>query len=72
VVLQGAGSIISQPLAFAAGTYTLSFDAAQRDGNSQDFEVLVDGSVVDTVTREIKEDANFPVPFDFFPLDFYV
>src|SRR5262249_42942201 len=45
--LQGQGSF-SQAVTFAAGTYTLSFQAAQRPGNSQTFEVLVDGKVVGT------------------------
>jgi hypothetical protein len=48
--LQGTGSI-SQAAAFAAGTYALSFFAAQR-ANFQDsfqvFQVLVDGQVVGT------------------------
>jgi CSLREA domain-containing protein len=47
--LQNSGSI-SQAVDLAAGTYTLSFMAAQRPGNQQTFEVLVDGAVVATVT----------------------
>jgi hypothetical protein len=42
---------ITQSVGFAAGTYTISFDAAQRGnfGTSvEDFEVLVDGHVVGT------------------------
>jgi hypothetical protein len=50
--LQGTGSF-SQALSLAAGTYSLSFFAAQR-GNSrasrQTFQVLVDGVVVGTFT----------------------
>src|SRR5262249_51783797 len=50
--LQTTGSF-SQSLALAAGTYQLSFQAAQR-GNSQasrqDFRVLVDGQAVGTFT----------------------
>ncbi len=50
--LQGAGSMISQAVAnWPAGTYVIAFNAAQR-GNyqygGQDFQVLVDGTVVDT------------------------
>jgi archaellum component FlaG (FlaF/FlaG flagellin family) len=46
--LQATGSL-SQAVTFAAGTYSLSFQAAQRgNGNasSQTFQVLVDGNVV--------------------------
>jgi hypothetical protein len=48
--LQGQGSSISQPVAFAAGTYSLSFSAAQSAYNSSDqvFQVLIDGNVVGT------------------------
>jgi CSLREA domain-containing protein len=47
--LQGSGSI-SQSVDFAAGTYVLGFLAAQRPGNQQTIEVLVDGEVVATIT----------------------
>ena len=52
--LQGAGSSFSQTLDLTAGTYTVSFQAAQR-GNwqpagDQTFEVLIDGAVVGTIT----------------------
>src|SRR5262249_53351125 len=49
--LQEYGTI-SQRVNFSAGTYTLSFYAAQRAGqaSSQTFEVLVDGTVVGTFT----------------------
>ena len=50
--LQALGSV-SQSLSFTAGTYSLSFSAAQRgNGNysSQTFQVLVDGTVVGTFT----------------------
>jgi len=51
--LQGA-STISQALSFAAGTYTLSFQAAQRQNHqpagNQTIQVLVDGAVVATIT----------------------
>lgn len=49
--LQMAGSSISQTITFAAGTYAIAFDAAQRvqwQSGLQDFQVLVDGSVVGT------------------------
>ncbi len=47
--LQNTGSV-SQSMTFAAGTYTLSFNAAQRGngGGAQTFQVLVDGAVVGT------------------------
>jgi RHS repeat-associated protein len=41
---------ISQQANFSAGTYTISFSAAQRSGSSQDFEVFVDGNAVGTFT----------------------
>src|SRR5262249_31204700 len=49
--LQGKSSF-SQSVNFAAGTYTISFSAAQRKSNasSQQFEVLVDGVVEGTFT----------------------
>jgi fibronectin type 3 domain-containing protein len=49
--LQDYGSI-SQVVNFTAGTYAVSFDAAQRAGqaSSQTFEVEVDGKVVGTFT----------------------
>jgi hypothetical protein len=45
--LQGTGSV-TQAVTFAAGNYTLTFNAAQRGnwGNAQTFNVLVDGNVV--------------------------
>lgn len=51
--LQMSGSSISQQLTLAAGTYSITFDAAQRvqwQSGQQNFEVLVDGNVVDQVT----------------------
>jgi hypothetical protein len=50
--LQGTGSF-SQAVTFVAGTYTLSFLAAQRgnyQASSQTFQVLVDGAVVGIFT----------------------
>ena len=46
-ILQNNGSF-SQAVTFAAGSYTLNFQAAQRPGPQQTFEVLVDGKVVGT------------------------
>src|SRR5262249_26523789 len=43
-------SSISQAVNLAAGLYSLSFQAAQRPGNQQTFQVEVDGAVVATVT----------------------
>jgi hypothetical protein len=49
--LQSYGGL-SQTLTFAAGSYSLSFDAAQRAGNasSQTFAVLIDGAAVGVFT----------------------
>jgi hypothetical protein len=49
--LQEYGSFSQQVAGWNAGTYTISFDAAQRanwQASRQDFEVLVDGNVVGT------------------------
>jgi hypothetical protein len=49
--LQGTGSFSQVVAGLAAGSYQLSFDAAQRgnwQASQQDFQVLVDGSVVGT------------------------
>ena len=46
--LQGTGSFSQSVSGWAAGSYTISFDAALRGnyGGVQDFEVLVDGNLV--------------------------
>jgi hypothetical protein len=52
--LQSYGTI-SQTVTFAAGTYSLSFLAAQRGNyqySSQTFQVLIDGNVVGTFTPD--------------------
>ncbi len=52
-LLQGGGMISQSVAGWAAGTYTISFDAAQRanyQASREDFEVLVDGAVVGTFT----------------------
>jgi hypothetical protein len=48
--LQGDGTITQSVDGWAAGTYTISFDAAQRENypGAEDFEVLIDGNVVGT------------------------
>jgi len=49
--LQGSGQITQSVSGWAAGTYQVSFEAAQRGnngGSNQDFAVLVDGAVVST------------------------
>ena len=47
--LQGPGTITQSVANWAAGSYTISLDAAQRSGHGvQNFEVLVDGNVVGT------------------------
>ncbi|MGO8902250.1 MAG: beta strand repeat-containing protein [Isosphaeraceae bacterium] len=49
--LQETGTITQSVAGWSAGTYTISFYAAQRANyGSQNFEVLVDGSVVGTFT----------------------
>jgi serine/threonine protein kinase len=45
--LQGTGSF-SQTISFKAGNYHISFYAAQRKKNNQNFQVLIDGHVVGT------------------------
>jgi hypothetical protein len=50
--LQKTG-LIRQKIRFAAGSYQISFDAAQRKGvnkSVQNFQVLIDGQVVGTFT----------------------
>ncbi len=46
--LQGDGTITQSVSGWAAGSYTLSFDAADRGnhGGVQNFEVLIDGNIV--------------------------
>ena len=48
--LQGTGTITQSVAGWSAGTYSISFYAAQRgnNGRNQNFQVLVDGSVVGT------------------------
>ena len=51
--LQGTGSFSQTVTGWAAGSYALTFDAAQRgnhQASQQDFKVLVDGVVVGTFT----------------------
>jgi hypothetical protein len=58
--LQGSGSSISQTVDVpAAGTYVVSFQAAQRPGNAQTFEVEVDGAVVGTITPSGSQFASY-------------
>jgi hypothetical protein len=59
--LQGSGSL-TQTLNLAAGTYTISFQAAQRQNyqaSSQTFQVLIDGTVVGTFTPSDTAYASF-------------
>ena len=51
--LQDTGSFSQTVAGWAAGSYVLTFEAAQRGNNQasrQDFQVLVDGIVVGTFT----------------------
>jgi hypothetical protein len=51
--LQGKGSTISQTVNLAAGSYAITFSAAQRENyqaSRQNFEVLVNGVVINTFT----------------------
>jgi hypothetical protein len=51
--LQGTGSFSQAVGGWAGGSYVISFDAAQRGnsgGSNEDFQVLVDGTVVGTFT----------------------
>ena len=47
--LQGKGSF-SQSITLGAGNYQISFQAAQRAGNHQNFNILVDGNSVGSFT----------------------
>ena len=52
-LLQGTGSFTQSVTGWAAGSYVLTFDAAQRGNfgvSQQNLEVLIDGSVVGTFT----------------------
>ena len=53
-VLQQTGSFSQSVAGWAGGSYVITFDAAQRGNNGgsyqEDFEVLVDGTVVSTFT----------------------
>jgi hypothetical protein len=67
--LQGTGSMSQAVSGWAAGSYVVSFDAAQRGNwqdSAQDFEILVDGQVVGTfiptdTTYRAYATAVFPV-----------
>ncbi len=51
--LQGTGSFTQSVAGWAAGSYVLTFDAAQRENyqaSQQNLNVLIDGSVVGTFT----------------------
>jgi hypothetical protein len=56
--LQETGTI-NQAVNFSAGTYTISFEAAQRANNSQTIEVEVDGSVMGTITPSSTSYASY-------------
>ena len=52
-ILQQTGSFSQSVTGLTAGSYVLTFDAAQRGnygGSKQDFDVLIDDNVVDTFT----------------------
>ena len=49
--LQQTGSI-RQTISFATGSYQISFYAAQRKKNNEDFQILIDGQVVGTFTPD--------------------
>ena len=61
--LQQAGSMSQSIAGWAAGSYTISFQAAQRGGgSSNDFEVEVDGTVVGTFTPSGTSYASYTTP----------
>jgi hypothetical protein len=60
--IQQASGDISQSVTFAAGTFTLTFSAAQRSGDDQDFQVLLDGTPIDTVTPADVSYADYTTP----------
>ena len=49
--LQQTGSI-RQTISFVAGSYQISFRAAQRKKNNEDFQILIDGQVIGTFTPD--------------------
>ncbi len=60
--LQGTGSFSQTVANWAAGTYTISFDAAQRGNfqqSVQDFKILVDGISVGTFTPSGTNYSNY-------------
>ena len=67
--LQSYGTITQSVAGWAAGSYTISFDAAQRGNqasSAEDFEVLIDGKVVSTfkpvgATYQAETTASFTV-----------
>ena len=61
-LLQGTGTITQSVAGWATGSYTISFDAAQRGDQStsnEDFEVLIDGTVVGTFRAPSKSYQTF-------------
>ena len=63
-VIKNGGSI-SQSVQLAAGTYQMSFEAAQRgnwQSQAQQIEVLVDSSVVGTITPGGTTYASYTTP----------
>ena len=63
--LQGTGSFSQLSPALAAGTYQLTFSAAQRanfQASQQDFRVVVDGVVVGTFTPSGTSYTSFRPP----------
>ncbi len=66
-----ANANISQSVYLDAETYNISFMASQREANqtlaqSQEIEVLVDGSPVALVTPYVLNSTNFPIAYTLF------
>jgi len=63
VFIQGTGSI-SQTLSLSAGSYSLSFKAAQRSGQIQPIQVTLDGIQIGSpVSPSSTSFSSFSIPF---------
>ena len=59
--LQASGSV-TESVYLNAGTYSLSFQAAQRTGQTQEIEVLIDGKEIGTATPTSNAFGTYQLP----------